>query len=140
MKRPWLHPLALARCGTAAVDFAMVSVVFLPLCFGIVELGIVLWVQNTLQTTAELTARCVATQNTACSDANAYAVNAASAWLPSGMVRTADVTVSTGASCNGSPGTAVIVTISHGYWGGTSLPPPFRSLTTSASSCFATGA
>lgn len=38
------------------------------------------------------------------------------------------------------PGTAVIVTIAHSYWGGTNLPPPFQSLTTSASSCFATGA
>jgi Flp pilus assembly protein TadG len=140
MKFSWPRAVASARRGTAAVDFAMVSVVFLPLCFGIIELGIVLWVQNTLQTTAELTARCVATQNTACGDAKSYAVATASAWLPSGMVNAADVTVSTGASCNGSPGTAVIVTITHNFWGGTNLPPPFQSLTTSASSCFATGA
>jgi Flp pilus assembly protein TadG len=140
MKRLWLRAATSARRGTAAVDFAMVSVVFLPLCFGIIELGIVLWVQNSLQAAAELTARCVATQNTACSDAKSYAVTTASAWLPSGMVKVADVTVWTGASCNGSPGTAVIVTITRSYWGGTNLPPLFQSLTTSASSCFATGA
>ena len=140
MKHPWWRPLASARRATAAVDFAMVSVGFLPLCFGIIELGIMLWIQNTLQTAAELTARCVATQNAACSDAKSYAVATASVWLPSGMVKTADVTVSTGASCNGSPGSAVIVTISHSYWGSTNLPPPFRSLATSVSSCFATGA
>jgi Flp pilus assembly protein TadG len=135
-----LRPFLWCRRGAAAVDFAMVSVVFLPLCFAIMELGIVLWVQNTLQTTAELTARCVATQNTACTDARSYAVSTASAWLPNGMVGTADVTVLTGASCNGSPGTAVVVTITHNYWGGNILPPPFQSLATSVSSCFATGA
>jgi Flp pilus assembly protein TadG len=140
MKLRRLHGLLRTQRGAAAVDFAMVSVVFLPLCFAIMELGIVLWVQNTLQTTAELTARCVATQNTACSNAQSYAVSTASAWLPSGMVTTADVSVSTGASCNGSPGTAVIVTITHSYWGGNILPPPFQSLSTSVSSCFATGA
>jgi len=140
MKHRLLRSLFGCRRGTAAVDFAMVSVVFLPLCFAIMELGIVLWVQNTLQTTAELTARCVATQNTACSNAQSYAVSTASDWLPSGMVHTADVTVSTGASCNGSPGTAVIVTITHSFWGSTILPPPFQNLATSVSSCFATGA
>jgi Flp pilus assembly protein TadG len=129
-----------ARRGTAAVDFAMVSVVFLPMCFAIMELGIMLWVQNTLQTTAELTARCVATENAACSNAQSYAVSTASDWLPSGMVTTSDVTVSTGASCNGSPGTAVVVTITHSYWGSNILPPPFQSLSASVSSCFATGA
>ena len=75
----WLpRRLLCCRRGTAAVDFAMVSVVFLPLCFEIMELGIVLWVQNTLETTAELMARCAATQNTACSDARSIAVSNAS--------------------------------------------------------------
>jgi Flp pilus assembly protein TadG len=135
-----LPPLLRCRRGAAAIDFAMVSVVFLPLCFAIMELGIVLWVQNTLQTTAELTARCVATHNTACSNPQSYAVSTATAWLPSGMVSSSDVTVATGASCNGSPGTAVVVTITHSFWGATILPPPFQDLATSVSSCFATGA
>jgi len=139
--KPWRsRAFVRGRRGAAAVDFAMVSVVFLPLCFAIMELGIVLWVQNTLQTTAELTARCVATQNIACSNARSYAVSTGSSWLPSGMVATSDVSVSTGASCNGSPGTAVIVTITHSYWGGNILRPPFQNLSTSVSSRFATGA
>jgi len=56
------------------------------------------------------------------------------------MVNTSDVAVSTEASCNGSPGTAVVVTITHSYWGGNIPPPPFQSLATSVSSCFATNA
>jgi len=126
------------RHGAAALDFAMVSIVFLPLCFGIIELGIMMWVQNTLQTTATVTARCVATANTACSNAKQYAVDQATSYLPSGMVSTEDVTVLTAASCNSAPGSAVIVTIAHTFWGASVLPPPFQSLTTSVSSCFAT--
>jgi Flp pilus assembly protein TadG len=139
MKSPRLGDLVRGRRAAAAVDFAMVSIVFLPLCFGIIELGIMLWVQNTLQSTAEFTARCVATQNTACSNAQQYAVDQATAYLPSGMVSTGDVTVSTGASCNSAPGTAVIVTIAHTFWESSILPPPYQSLTTSVSSCFTTG-
>ena len=134
-----LRDLLRARRGEAALDFAMVSIVFLPLCFGIIEVGIMMWVQNTLQTTATLTARCVATGNSACTDAKQYAVDQATSYLPSGMVSTSDVTVLTGASCNSSPGTAVIVTIAHTFWDASVLPPPFQSLSTSVSSCFATG-
>jgi Flp pilus assembly protein TadG len=139
MKPPRLRDLVRGRRGTAALDFAMVSVVFLPLCFGIIELGLMLWVQNTLQSTAEFTARCAATENTACSNAQQYAVDTATQYLPSGMVSTGDVTVWYQASCNGAPGSAVIVTIAHTFWESSILPPPYQSLTTSVSSCFATG-
>jgi Flp pilus assembly protein TadG len=138
MKAPRLHDLLRGRRGEAALDFAMVSIVFLPLCFGIIELGIMMWVQNTLQTTATVTARCVGTQNTACSNPQQYAVDQATQYLPSGMVSTSDVTVLTGASCNSAPGTAVIVKIAHTFWDADVLPPPYQSLSISVSSCFTT--
>jgi Flp pilus assembly protein TadG len=138
MTPPRLGDLRRCRRGAAALDFAMVSIVFLPLCFGIIELGIMLWVENTLQTTATVTARCVSTANAVCSNAQQYAVDQATAYLPSGMVSTGDVTVSTGASCNSAPGTAVIVTIAHTFWETEILPPPYQSLAISVSSCFTT--
>jgi len=139
MKRSALRELIRSRRGVSSVEFAIVSIVFLPICFGILELGFMMWVQNSLQTTAEETARCVATGNSACTDAQQFAVTTAAQWIPSGLITTGDVTVNTGASCNSSPGTAVVVTISHNFWGDTIVPPPFQSLATSVSSCFATG-
>jgi len=136
MTLPRLCDLLRANRATASVDFAIVSVVFLPLCFGIVELGIMMWVQNTLQTTATVTARCVATANTACSNAQQYAVSQAGEYLPSGMISTGDVTVATGEGlCNSAPGTAVIVTIAYTFWGTSILPPPYQGLSISVSSC-----
>jgi Flp pilus assembly protein TadG len=134
------HRPPVGQRGAAAIDFALVSVLFLPLCFGIIELGIMLWVQNTLQTTATRTARCVGTANTVCSDPRQYAVDQATEFLPTGMVSTGDVTVLTDTSCNSAPGTGVVVTIAHRFWGATLLPPPFQSLSISVSSCFPTAA
>jgi len=139
MTRRRLRDLIRGRHGTAALDFAMVSIVFLPMCFGIIELGIMMWVQNTLQSAAATTARCVATQNSACTgDPQTYAVNQATQYLPSGMVSKSDVTVHNPGTCNSAPGTMVVVTITHTFWGTSILPPPYQSLSTSVSSCFPT--
>ena len=47
-----------------------------------------------------------------------------------------DVTVTATGSCNGSPGKAVTVTISHQFWKTKLLPPPFRTFKITLESCF----
>ena len=58
--RPRLRSLLANRRGAAALEFALVMLAFLPLCLGTMEAGLLLWAHNALQTSANLTARCVA--------------------------------------------------------------------------------
>ena len=56
------------RAGATAVEFALVSLVFLTLLLGIVETGRVLWTQNALHYAVQQAARCASINVTACGD------------------------------------------------------------------------
>lgn len=135
----YFHRL-LADCrGVATIEFALVALAYFPLCFGIIELGLFLWTNDALQSTALLTARCVAISSPACtSSASTYAVNRASTWLNSGMLTASGVTIQTAATCQTAPGTAVLVTLTTSFFNGLTLPPPLPGLTLSASGCYPT--
>nr|WP_294505536.1 TadE/TadG family type IV pilus assembly protein [uncultured Rhodopila sp.] len=112
-----LGRLAHDRRGVAAIEFALVSLAYFPLCFGIIEIGLMLWTQDVLQTTALMTARCVAVAAPACKTNPAqYAVNTASDWLSSGMLIVSGVSIKTNAVCATAPGTAVVVTLTSTYF------------------------
>ncbi len=55
-----------ARSGTTAVEFALTAPLFFGLVAGVIELGIVLWMQVTLQQGAEAAARCASVNKTLC--------------------------------------------------------------------------
>jgi Flp pilus assembly protein TadG len=140
MRSPFrLRPFTADCRGAAAVEFALVSLAFFPLCFAIIELGLLLWTQDALQSTALQTARCVAVAAPACTgNAPQYAVNAASTWLTPGMLNVSGVSVRTNATCATAPGTAVVVTLTSTYFAGSPAAALFSSPTLTATGCYPT--
>ena len=142
MRRP-IRILAADCRGVSALEFAIVAGVFLVLSFGVIELGLLWWTKNALQATAALTARCAglgACQCAAgaCTPAQ-FAVETASAWVVTGVIGTADVTISSNVACNGTPQTThTSAAITSRFWASDSLPPPFPSTAISVSACFPT--
>jgi Flp pilus assembly protein TadG len=131
--------LAHDRGGVAAIEFALVSLAFFPLCFGIIELGLMLWTQDVLQTAALMTARCVAVSAPACTaNAPQYAVTSASTWLNAGMLTVGGVSIKTNATCATAPGTAVVVTLTSTYFAMQTLPFGIISGTVSVKGCYPT--
>jgi TadE-like protein len=64
--------------GGAAVETALVFPVFLLLLLGVIELGLMLWTEGSLQYAAESAARCASVDSTQCGSASAietYAIN-----------------------------------------------------------------
>lgn len=103
-------------CGAvASVEFAVIASGFLLLLLGAIEVGLLLWTNNALRTTAEMTARCAALGS--CSNPASYAVTLAGQWIGTNAVNTSDVTVSSaaGSTCHGAStgyGRFTMVTIS----------------------------
>jgi Flp pilus assembly protein TadG len=128
------------RRGSTAVEFAIIAGVMLPLLFGTVDLGLLMWTSNALRSTAALTARCVAISSSLCSGNPAqFAVSTAQVWVLPNIITTAEVTINTAASsCNGTAGSFVTVAISSSYWAADILPPPFSTTTLNVNSCFPT--
>ena len=120
--------------GAAALEFALVSLAFFPLCIGLAELGVLLWTQNVLQSTANLTARCVAISSPSCTTPATFAVNNATTWLNGGTLTSAGVSVQKNASCSTAPGSFVKVTLSVSAL--SNMPQPLSNLTLSANACY----
>jgi Flp pilus assembly protein TadG len=124
----------------------MVCAVLLAICFGLFDLGLVLWTRQAMQAAAALTARCAALGASACSNAQQYAVNAVAAWSMSGMVSTSNVWVQSNATCTSTKGNVTagkntVVTITSSYWTNGLvqndwIPSSLASLTLNASACY----
>ncbi len=121
--------------GVVALEFALVALAFMPLCFGLIELGLGLWARNALQSVAEMTARCVAIASPNCSDPVAYATSLANAWVSGAALASSGVAVQTGTTCSTAPGTMVRVSLSTVMINKTGLPPPLNSVIITASAC-----
>lgn len=122
------------RRGSAALQFSFVSVIFFLTVFAVLELGLILSTENSLQSAASIAARCIAVGNSACANVAQY-INS-TALFEAESVTASDVTVTSTGSCNGAPGKAVTVTINHQFWKTRLLPPPFGTLTIALESCF----
>jgi Flp pilus assembly protein TadG len=124
--------------GTTAVEFAVIASVLLPMLFGTLSLGLLMWTYNALQTTAALTARCVAIGSSQCSANPAqFAVNLAQQWIVPGIINTGNVVITPAAtSCNGAAGSFVTVTITPTYWASGILPQPFAATTLQVAASF----
>ena len=55
------------RSGASALEFGLLLPVFVPIMFGIIQLGQVFWTQTALQHAVEMAARCATINATACS-------------------------------------------------------------------------
>lgn len=122
--------------ASSVVEFAIVGSIVISLCFAVIELGLLFWTRNALQSTAALTARCVAIRSPNCPDPRQFAVGTAGAWVFPGIISSADVTVQASNGCNGASGTYEVVTITCRFWSSGSLPPPFSSIPLTASACY----
>lgn len=140
-RRSAIRRLTGCRHGTTTVEFAMISAVLFPMCFGIIEAGMLLWTQGALQSTAALVARCAAISSPLCTNPQTYAVNTAASWIMSGIIATSDVTVSTSTTCptgSGASGNFKKVTITSEYWGTGFLPAPWGSKNLTVTACYPT--
>ena len=136
-----IRQLVRHRRGTTTVEFAMISAILFPLCFAIIEVGMLLWTKGALQSTAALVARCAAISSPLCTNPQTYAVNTATSWIMAGVISAGDVTVTTVANCptgTGASGTFKKVTITSGFWATGILPPPFGSKNLSVTACYPT--
>jgi Flp pilus assembly protein TadG len=122
------------RSGSTALEFAIIASVFLPMCIGIVEGGLLLWTYGALQTTAALTARRAAIASPDCPAVPAYAVTTAGKWVFPGIIANANVVSTT--TCI-SHVNYQQVTITCNYWAGGLLPAPLNGTVLKAVAYFA---
>ncbi len=111
------------RRAATAIEFALVMGAFVLVAIGILDVGLILWTQNTLQSAASLTARCVSIGSSACSSPASYAVGLVQQWGLPQMITAGDVTVTSNATCSSAPGTYTQVTITSTYWQGVFVSP-----------------
>jgi Flp pilus assembly protein TadG len=143
MNCPAPHPrrhcgLRQDRRGAVALEFALVALAFLPLCFGLIELGLGLWTRNSLQSAAEMTARCVAIASPNCRNPTQYAISLATGWISGAALAASGVVVQTGTTCSSAPGTMVKVSLSSQMISNTGLPPPLNAVIITAAACYPT--
>ena len=138
--RQVLSRLRRDRRGAQALEFAVIAAVFFPVSFAILELGLLLWTQNAMQSAAAMAARCGAIGSADCADVADYAAKAVGEWVVPDQIDKSEVTVNKAGSCNGAPGTATIVTIAHQFWSGITLPAPFNSPLITVTACFPSSA
>lgn len=135
--RATLRRFAAERRATTTVEFAVVGGIMFLATFGTLDLGLLLWTQNALQSTAALAARCasISPLPPMCSNVANYAVTTAGNWVMPGVITAANVQVTTVGTCNSANGTFRKVTITSSFWADV-LPPPFPHQTLTASACY----
>lgn len=127
--------------GVAALEFALVGGAFLTIILASIEIALLFWTQNALQSAAGETARCVAIGSSACSSPGSYAVGIVNKWMFPGVISSANVASTTSSTCNGASGTPngfQQVTITSSYFTGwlPSLASQFANKTITASACY----
>jgi Flp pilus assembly protein TadG len=135
MTRAALTRFAAQTRATTSVEFALVGSMMLMATFGTLDLGILLWTQNALQSTASLAARCAAISSPLCTDVPSYAADLANYWIMSGAISAGDVRVTSVGTCNGASGSFQQVTITSSLWAN-ALPWPFSAMTQTISACY----
>ena len=70
-----------AAAGTAAIEFAFLSVPFSGLCLGIFEFGRACWTMEALQESAAQGARCVGVKSSSCYSGGAYSASATTTYI-----------------------------------------------------------
>jgi hypothetical protein len=104
------------------------------------ELGMIMWTRNTLQSVAAITARCAAIGSPDCTNPASYAVTLANKWLNATKIAASNVSVNIAGTCStGSPVVAVVpgvvVAITPSAWTGRVMHP-FMPSTTTLTACY----
>jgi hypothetical protein len=137
MLRTTIRRLTAQRRATTTVEFGLVGSMMLLATFGTLDLGMLLWTQTALQSTAALAARCGAISSPNCSSVATYAASLGNGWTMPGVVSSSHVTVTSVTSCNSANGNFNKVAITASLWS-TSLPWPLNGHTLTATSCYPT--
>jgi Flp pilus assembly protein TadG len=133
------------RAGTTSLEFAMCASALILVCFGVMNVGVLLWTHEALQSAAAQTARCAALGSTLCSNAQQYAVDTAAAFTFTGVIATGDVWVQGNTTCASTSGHVTagkytVVTIVSHYWSTGLLPIPLGNKTLTATACYPSAA
>jgi Flp pilus assembly protein TadG len=132
------------RRATTAVEFAIVGSLLFTVSFGVIDLGMILWTQGSLQAVAADAARCGAISASGCTTTagvQSFVQTQAANWIISAV--TSDLTINVNGAVNTatcpaiSTGTYETVQITTTYlssW----LPPPFASYTINVCASYAT--
>ena len=130
-----LRALLRDRRGTAAIEFAMVGTALFVTSLGVIDLGMIMWTQGSLQAVAADAARCGAISASGCTTSTAvqtYVQTQAANWIMSTV--TSHLTINVNGAVNTATcpaittGTFETVQITTSYlasW----LPPPFGNYT-----------
>ena len=134
MTRPAAAPALLRdRRAVAAIEFAIVGSVLFVCSLGVIDLGMIIWTQGSLQAVAADAARCGAISASGCTTTSAvqtYVQTEAANWIMNTMISGLTINVNSAvntATCPAiSTGTYETVQISTTYlssW----LPPPLSN-------------
>ncbi len=126
------------RRGEAALEFALIGVIFLLLLLAPVEAGLMIWTGTALQSVASDTARCNAIGSPTCAtvaDAQSYAVSQAAKWIGQGEISSNNVAITSTSTCNKASGNFIQVTITASIWSGAMLSP-INAPNQTATACF----
>lgn len=135
-----------STAGTAALEFAVLAVPFLCMCFGVIEFGRACWTMEALQESAAQGARCIGVVSSACSSGGAFSSSAAQTYIQNvasgwGLsVPTGDITPTQSTTCGGVSGfSKVQISYTFSTIVG-DLIPSLKSAAMSVSSCYPAGA
>lgn len=107
-----LRSLVTTDAGAAISEFALLAPVFLIFLFGTIEGGRLLWMQQTMETVAYSTARCMSVSSSCNAQAPAQAHGVARAAGYGIVIDPSDVTVQDNTTCRGFPASnRAVVTI-----------------------------
>jgi Flp pilus assembly protein TadG len=130
-----LRTLLRDRRGTSVIEFAMVGTALFVTSLGVIDLGMIMWTQGSLQAVAADAARCGAISASGCTTSTAvqtYVQTQAANWIMSTV--TSHLTINVNGAVNTATcpaittGTFETVQITTSYlasW----LPPPFGNYT-----------
>lgn len=129
-----------ASTRAAAIPEAVIvlNVLFLMLLGGM-EIGLMTWTKATLQSVANMTARCVAIGSSDCTNSSQYVINLAAKWLGPGMITSTNTTIAIGTAttCKTVMGAFITVSITASPWSQPRLYPFVGSAET-LSACYPT--
>jgi Flp pilus assembly protein TadG len=124
------------RRATTTVEFGLVGSMMLLATFGTIDLGMLLWTQSAMQSTAAIAVRCAAIASPLCANnVPSYAASMANGWIMPGVVFASNVQLTSVTTCNSASGTFEQVTITVSFWANV-LPWPFHGQTLTASACY----
>ncbi len=121
--------------ASATVEFALVGTMLFMVSFAAIDLGMILWIQGSLQAVAANAARCGAIGASGCTTSTAvqsYVQTQAATWIASSMISNLTINVNSAVSATACPAistgtyeTVEIVSPNLASW----LPPPFGNYT-----------